>query len=71
VVTATVEVPDSVSEPQHAWDIAWADAMREASDLGVGERTVRALAAGAGKAAAGGTWVVAAASGPRGRAGRS
>lgn len=63
VVTATVEVPDSVSEPQYAWDVAWADAMREASGLGADERTARALAAGAGNAVAGGTWVVVAAHG--------
>jgi Bacterial archaeo-eukaryotic release factor family 2 len=63
VVTATVEVPDSVSEPQQAWDVAWADAVREASELGADERTARALAAGAGDAVAGGTWVVVAAHG--------
>ena len=63
VVTATVEVPDSVSEPEYAWDVAWADAMREASGLGADERTARALAAGAGNAVAGGTWVVVAAHG--------
>jgi len=28
VVTATVGVPDSASERQHAWDVAWADAAR-------------------------------------------
>jgi len=63
VVTATVEVPESGSEPQYAWDVAWADAMREASELGADERTARALAAGAGNAVAGGTWVVVAAHG--------
>ena len=63
VVTATVEVPDSVSEPGYAWDVAWADAVREASELGADERTARALAAGAGNAVAGGTWVVVAAHG--------
>ena len=63
VVTATVEVPESVSEPQYAWDVAWADAAREASELGADERTARALAAGAGNAVAGGTWVVVAAHG--------
>jgi hypothetical protein len=63
VVTATVEVPDSVSEPQHAWDVAWADVMREAAELGADQRTARALAAGAGDAVAGGTWVVVAAHG--------
>ena len=63
VVTATVEVPDSVSEPQYAWDVAWADAVREAGELGADEGTARALAAGAGNAVAGGTWVVVAAHG--------
>jgi Bacterial archaeo-eukaryotic release factor family 2 len=63
VVTATVEVPESVSEPQYAWDVAWADAMRQASELGADERTARALVAGAGNAVAGGTWVVVAAHG--------
>jgi Bacterial archaeo-eukaryotic release factor family 2 len=63
VVTATVEVPDSVSEPQYAWDVAWADAVKEASELGADERTARVLAGGAGNAVAGGTWVVVAAHG--------
>ncbi len=63
VVTAIVEVPDSVSEPQYAWDVTWADAAREASGLGADEQTARALAAGAGHALAGGTWVVIAAHG--------
>ena len=63
VVTATVEVPESESEPGNAWDVAWADAMREAGELGADERTARALAAGAGNAVAGGTWVVVAAHG--------
>jgi hypothetical protein len=63
VVTATVEVPESESEPAYAWDVAWADAAREASALGADERTARALAAGAGNAVAGGTWVVVAAHG--------
>jgi Bacterial archaeo-eukaryotic release factor family 2 len=63
VVTATVEVPESGSEPGYAWDVAWADAMREAGELGADERTARALAAGAGNSVAGGTWVVVAAHG--------
>ena len=58
VATATVEVPDSVSEPQYAWDVALADAAREAGKLGADERTAQALAAGAGNALAGGTWIV-------------
>ena len=39
VVTATVEVPESVSERQYAWEVAWADAVREAGRLGADERT--------------------------------
>ena len=41
VVTAAVEVPESESEPQYAWDVAWADATREAEALGAGQRTAR------------------------------
>ena len=63
VATATVEAPDSVSEPQQAWDVALADAAREAGKLGADERTALALAAGAGNALAGGTWIVVAAHG--------
>ena len=63
VVTATVEVPESVSEQQYAWDVAWADAVREAGQLGADERTAQALATGAGKAAAAGARVVVAAHG--------
>jgi hypothetical protein len=63
VATATVEVPDSVSEPQNAWDVALADAAREAGRLGADERTAQAIVAGAGNALAGGTWVVVAAHG--------
>jgi hypothetical protein len=55
VVTATVEAPDSEPEPQYAWDVAWADAVREASRLGADERTAHALAAGAGDLLAAGT----------------
>src|SRR5260370_40859131 len=50
VATPTVEVPDSVSEPQHAWDVALADAAREAGRLRAAERTAQALAASAGDA---------------------
>ena len=63
VVTAAVEVPESVSEPQYAWDVAWADAVREASQLGADQRTAQALAGGAGRVLAGGTRVVVAADG--------
>jgi Bacterial archaeo-eukaryotic release factor family 2 len=63
VVTATVEVPESVSEPGYAWDVAWADAVKEATELGADDQTARALASAAGNAVAGGTWVVVAAQG--------
>ena len=61
VVTAMVEVPESVSEPQYAWDVAWADAVRQAGELGADRRTAQALAAGAGRARTDGTRVVVAA----------
>jgi Bacterial archaeo-eukaryotic release factor family 2 len=61
VVTAMVEVPESVSEPQYAWDVAWADAVRQAGELGADQRTAQALAAGAGRTRADGTRVVVAA----------
>src|SRR4029077_12939951 len=54
VVTATVEVPVSDSEPQYAWEVAWTDAGREAEALGAGQRTAQALAAGSGAAPADG-----------------
>src|SRR4029077_13462626 len=63
VVTATVEVPVSDSEPQYAWEVAWTDAGREAEALGAGQRTAQALAAGSGGAPAGGSRVVVAAHG--------
>ena len=63
VVTAVAEVPESATQPGHAWDVAWADAVREAARLGADQRTAQALATGAGKALAGGTWVVIAAHG--------
>ena len=63
VVTATVELPESTSERQYAWNVAWANAVREASRLGADERTAQALATGAGKAIARGTRVVVAAHG--------
>jgi hypothetical protein len=58
VVTATVEVPESVSERHYAWDVAWADAAREACRLGADEGTAQALAAGAGNVLADGSRVV-------------
>jgi hypothetical protein len=63
VVTATVPVPDSPSNRQYAWDVAWADAAREASRLGADQGTAQALASGGGKAPADGTRVVVAAHG--------
>ncbi len=62
-VTATVEVPESGSERQYAWDVAWADAVREAGQLGADGRTAQALATGAGVAPAAGARVVVAAHG--------
>ena len=63
VVTATVSVPDAPTERQYAWEVAWADAARQAGQLGADEDTARALAAGADKALAGDTRVVVAAHG--------
>jgi len=63
VVTAMIQVPDSASERQYAWDVAWSDAAREASRLGADKRTAEALAAGAGTALADGIRAVVAAHG--------
>lgn len=63
VVTAMVPVPDSSAGRSYAWDVAWADAVREASQLGADQATAQALAAGAGDAFVGGTRVVVAARG--------
>ena len=63
VVTAAVPVPDSSAEPQYAWDVAWADAAREAGRLGADQATAQALPAGAGDAFVGGTRIVVAAHG--------
>jgi len=63
VVTATVPVPQSPASLQYAWDVAWADAVREAGRLGADQATAQALAGGAGDALAGGTRVVVAAYG--------
>jgi hypothetical protein len=63
VVTAMVAVPDSPSERPYAWDVAWTDAAREASQLGADQATAQALTSGAGNAFAGGTRVVVAARG--------
>lgn len=63
VVTATVPVPDTPAHRSHAWDVAWADAVREASQLGADQDTAQALTAGAGQPVTGGTRVVVAAHG--------
>jgi hypothetical protein len=63
VVTATVPVPDSASERQYAWEVAWADAAREAVRLGADQSTAGVLPSGAGDAFVGGTRVVVAAHG--------
>jgi hypothetical protein len=63
VVTAMIGVPYSASEQQYAWDVAWSDAAREASQLGADQRTAEALPAGAGTAFTGGTRAVVAAHG--------
>jgi hypothetical protein len=63
VVTATVAVPDTSGDLSYAWDVAWADAVREAGQLGADQGTAQALAAGADKARKGGTRVVVAAHG--------
>jgi Bacterial archaeo-eukaryotic release factor family 2 len=63
VVTATVSVPDSSTSRSYAWDVAWADAVREASQQGADPATAQALERGAGSVAAGDTQVVVAAHG--------
>ena len=55
VVTATLAVPDTPADRSYAWDVAWADAVREAGQLGADQGTAQALTGGAGKALAGGT----------------
>jgi hypothetical protein len=47
VVTATVPVPDAPTERQYAWEVAWADAVRQAGQLGADTDTAEALAVGA------------------------
>src|ERR1700759_1221041 len=63
VVTATVAVPDAPVDRSYEWDVAWADAAREAARLGADQDTAEGLATGAGHPAAGGNGVVAAAPG--------
>jgi hypothetical protein len=63
VVTATVAVPEAPVSRGTAWEVAWADAAREAARLGADPATAEALVSGAGTAVAGGTRVVVAAHG--------
>jgi hypothetical protein len=63
VVTAAATVPDSPTSQSYAWDVAWADAAREAGQLGADPATAQALEQGAGTATAGGVRVVVAAHG--------
>jgi Bacterial archaeo-eukaryotic release factor family 2 len=63
MVTATVSVPDSATSRSYAWDVAWADAVREASLQGADPATAQALERGAGNITAGDTQVVVAAHG--------
>ena len=54
VATATVTVPDSPTSRSYAWDVAWADAVREASQLGADPATAEALEASASSIVGGG-----------------
>jgi Bacterial archaeo-eukaryotic release factor family 2 len=54
VVTATVPVPGQPADNPQAFDVAWADAVREAGRLGADQATVGALAGGGGDALAAG-----------------
>jgi hypothetical protein len=63
LATAAVTVPDSPTSQSYAWDVAWADAAREAGQLGADPATAQALERGAGTAVAGGVRVVVAAHG--------
>ena len=63
VVTAAVATPESSVSRPYAWDVAWADAVREASEQGVDPATAEALERGAGTVSGGATQVVVAAHG--------
>ena len=63
VVTATVAVPDAPVDRSYEWDVAWADAARQASQLGADQDTAEVLATGAGQPVVGGDRVVVAAHG--------
>ncbi len=63
VATATVAPPDSSTSRSYAWDVAWADAVREASQQGADAYTAQSLERGAMSIAGGRTQVVVAAHG--------
>jgi Bacterial archaeo-eukaryotic release factor family 2 len=63
VATATLTVPDSAVSRSYAWDVAWADAVREASQQGADPATAQALERGAGAVTGGDTQAVIAAHG--------
>ena len=54
VATAMVTVPDSPTSRSYAWDVAWANAVREASQLGADPATAEALEASASSIVGGG-----------------
>jgi len=58
VVTATVPMLAQPADQPQAWDVTWADAVREAGRLGADQATVQALAGSAGDALASGTRAV-------------
>jgi Bacterial archaeo-eukaryotic release factor family 2 len=58
VVTATVPGPAQPADQPQEWGVAWADAAREAAQLGADQATAQALVTGAGDALAGGTRTV-------------
>jgi Bacterial archaeo-eukaryotic release factor family 2 len=54
VATATVTVPESPTSRSYAWDVAWADAVRQASQLGADPATAQALERSASSIVGGG-----------------
>jgi Bacterial archaeo-eukaryotic release factor family 2 len=63
VVTASVPMPDALGANLEAWEVAWADAAREAASLGADQASADVLTSGAGAAPGGGTRVLVAAHG--------
>jgi hypothetical protein len=63
MATAMVAIPESPDSRSYAWDVAWADAVREASQLGADPGTAQALESGAGSITGGSAQVVVAAHG--------